>query len=184
MHSLVNVGQSALSTGRPARRHGTAHPTIVPYQTFAASDGPFVLAVGNDEQWRRLCTALGEPERGTDPESARNPDRVLHRAQVVDWLAARFATESRAHWMALFESARVPAGAVRDVHEVVTDPALAARGMVADVTLADGAATQVWRLPWSIAGGRPPVDRPPPALGQHTAEFLERFGDAAGQPAS
>src|SRR5262249_32660509 len=55
VHALVNVSQSALSTGQPARRHGNAHPTIVPYQTFAAADGLFVLAVGNDAQWVRVC---------------------------------------------------------------------------------------------------------------------------------
>ncbi len=176
VHSLVNVGQAALSTGRPARRHGSAHPTIVPYQTFSAADGLFVLAVGNDEQWRRVCAALGEPSRATDRAWAANPDRVLHRADVVGWLASRFALEPRAHWLALFQAARVPAGAVREVHEVVADPVLHERGMVAEVTLADGAVTPLWRLPWRIEGERPAVVLPPPTLGQHTAEFLARFG--------
>lgn len=177
VHSLVNVGQAALSTGRPARRHGSAHPTIVPYQTFAATDGLFVLAVGNDEQWRRVCEALGEPGRAADAAWAANPERVLHRAEVVGWLAARFAAEPRAHWLSLFEAARVPVGAVREVHEVVADPALSERGMVSEVQLFDGAMTSIWQLPWRIEGGRSGVMLAPPALGQHTAEFLRRFND-------
>ncbi|MFN8586984.1 MAG: CoA transferase [Candidatus Eisenbacteria bacterium] len=175
VHSLVNVAQSALSTGAPARRHGSAHPTIVPYQTFTAGDGAaFVLAVGNDTQWRRLCTALGEEPPGGDAW-ARNPDRVLRRADVVAWLARRFAAAPRAEWLARFAAAEVPAGPVREVHEVMLDPALRERALVRDVTLPDGTATPLLSLPWRMDGTRPGVAQPPPALGQHTDEFLRRF---------
>jgi crotonobetainyl-CoA:carnitine CoA-transferase CaiB-like acyl-CoA transferase len=176
VHSLVNVAQSALSTGQPARRHGNAHPTIVPYQTFQASDGAFVLAVGNDDQWRRACEALGEPARASDPRWAANPARVLHRAEVVGWLAGRFAAAPRADWLERFRRAGVPAGPVRGVHEAVADPALAARGLVAPHALPDGTVTPLLSLPWRADGERPPVALPPPALGQHTQEFLREFG--------
>jgi crotonobetainyl-CoA:carnitine CoA-transferase CaiB-like acyl-CoA transferase len=178
IHSLVNVAQGALSTGEPARRHGNAHPHIVPYQTFQAADGAFVLAVGNDAQWRRVCEALGEPERGDDPRWAANPGRVLHREDVVGWLSGRFATAERAHWIERLQRAGVPVGPVRDVREAVSDPALAARGMVAPYTLPDGSRTPLLSLPWRADGERPPVTLPPPALGQHTADFLVEF--AAG----
>lgn len=176
VHALVNVAQSALSTGQPARRHGNAHPTIVPYQTFAAADGLLVVAVGNDEQWRRLCAALGEPERGSDPRWAENPSRVLRRAEVVEWLASRFASAPRERWLAALRAAQVPAGAVRDVHEVVADPALDQRGMIADVAVGEGAATRVMAMPWRVDDARPPVRLAPPRLGQHTDEFFARFG--------
>jgi crotonobetainyl-CoA:carnitine CoA-transferase CaiB-like acyl-CoA transferase len=178
IHSLVNVAQAALSTGRPARRHGNAHPHIVPYQTFAAADGLFVLAVGNDAQWSRLCEALGEPGRARDPRFASNPGRVEHRAELVGWLSARFATAPREAWLERFRRASVPAGPVRDVHEAVADPALAARGMVAEHRLPGGERTPLFALPWEVDGRRPPVLHPPPALGQHTAEFLAAYGGA------
>jgi crotonobetainyl-CoA:carnitine CoA-transferase CaiB-like acyl-CoA transferase len=181
VHSLVNVAQSALSTGAPARRHGNAHPTIVPYQTFAASDGLFVLAVGNDAQWVRVCEAMGEPERATDARWTKNPERVLRRVEVVDWLAARFATAPREDWLARFRAAGVPVGPVREVHEALADPALAARGMVAPQTLPDGTRTPLMALPWQADGRRPPVERTPPALGQDTADFLAGFGAPAVQ---
>lgn len=180
VHSLVNVAQSALSTGAPARRHGNAHPTIVPYQTFAAADGLFVLAVGNDAQWARVCQAMGEPERAADPRWATNPGRVLHRSDVVEWLAGRFASETRASWLERFRAAGVPAGPVREVHEALADPALAARGMVAPHRLPDGVSTPLLSLPWQSDGVRPPVRMPPPALGQDTAGFLAEFGAARG----
>lgn len=176
VHALVNVSQGALSTGQPARRQGNAHPHIVPYQTFMASDDLFVLAVGNDGQWRRVCEAMGEPERGTDPRFALNPARILQRAEIVAWLGGRFATEPRAAWLERFRKVGVPAGPVRNVLDAVTDPALAARGMVAPHVLPGGETTPLFALPWRVDGERPPVDRPPPALGQHTEEFLATFG--------
>ncbi len=178
LHSMVNVAQGALSTGQPARRHGNAHPHIVPYQTFQAADGAFVLAVGNDAQWRRVCEALGEPNRGSDPRWAENPGRVLHRDDVVNWLAGRFMDSPRAVWIERLQLAGVPAGPVRDVHEAVTDPALALRGMVADHALPDGTVTPLLSLPWRADGVRPPVALSPPALGQHTADFLREFASA------
>jgi crotonobetainyl-CoA:carnitine CoA-transferase CaiB-like acyl-CoA transferase len=175
VHSLVNVGQAALSTGVPARRHGNAHPHIVPYQTFSAGDGAFVVAVGNDGQWRRLCEALGGVPPGGEAW-AGNPQRVLARADVIAWLSRTFASRPRAHWLDLLGRARVPAGAVREVHEAVADPALATRGMIADASLPDGTPTRVFALPWRVAGERPPLRFAPPALGQHTQEFAARFG--------
>ena len=181
VHSLVNVAQAALSTGEPARRHGNAHPHIVPYQTFAAADGLFVLAVGNDGQWARLCDAMGEPERASDPRLSANPGRVLHRVEVVGWLAARFAMAPRAEWLERFQRAGVPAGPVREVHEAVADPALASRGMVSRHRLPGGESTPLLSLPWRIDGTRPPVELPPPSLGQHTAEFMSEFAPGSVQ---
>jgi len=175
VHAMVNVSQGTLTTGRPARRHGNAHPHIVPYQTFQAADGLLVLAVGNDDQWRRVCQALDEPERGDDPKFAKNPARVLHRPEVIGWLASRFATAPRDHWLERFRAARVPAGAVREVHEVVRDPALVARGMITPDVQVAGGQTDLFALPWRIDGTRPPVLRHPPSLGEHTAEFWARF---------
>lgn len=173
--SLVNVTQAALATGAPARRYGNAHPQIVPYQTFEAADGAIVVAVGNDAQWARLCGAIGRPELAADGRFAANAGRVLHRGEVVGKLAACFATRPRDVWLERLSQARVPAGPVREVHEVVADPALAARGMI---HAAPPGATRpaLFGAPWRDSDRRPALRLPPPALGAHTAEFLERFG--------
>jgi crotonobetainyl-CoA:carnitine CoA-transferase CaiB-like acyl-CoA transferase len=173
--SMVNVTQAALSTGAPARRHGTGHPQIVPYQTFDAADGALVVAVGNDEQWQRLCLALGSPEAATRPEWAGNPGRVLHRADVVGWLSGVFATGPRSEWLARLAEVRVPAGPVREVTDVVADGAWSERGLVSEPVAGQGFETPLLRLPWKVDGGRPAIRHAPPALGQHTAEFLARF---------
>lgn len=172
--SLVNVAQSALVTGKPARRHGTGHPTIVPYQTFETADGSVVVAVGNDEQWRRLCSALAAADLAADERFATNPGRVTHRDVLVPALAARFAASGRDAMLARLAAARVPAGAVRNVDEVVKDPALAARDMLRSTSIG-GADVPLLALPWKTEGLRPPLVLPPPRLGEHTAEFLRRF---------
>lgn len=173
--SLVNVTQAALATGAPARRHGNAHPQIVPYQTFEAADGAIVVAVGNDAQWARLCGAIGLPELAADGRFAANAGRVLHRGEVVGKLAACFATRPRDAWLERLSQARVPAGPVREVHEVVADPALAARGMI-HAAPTGSTRPALFGAPWRDSGRRPALRLPPPALGAHTAEFLERFG--------
>jgi crotonobetainyl-CoA:carnitine CoA-transferase CaiB-like acyl-CoA transferase len=173
--SLVNVSQGALSTGMPARRHGNAHPHIVPYQTFQAADGALVVAVGNDAQWKRLCEAVGLPEIGADPRYAANRGRALHREDIVAILGERFAGAPRDTWIERLSAVRVPTGPVREMHEVVADPALSARGMLQSAAIGE-ASTTLFRAPWRAAGTRPPLRLPPPRLGQHTEEFMERFG--------
>ena len=174
--SLVNLTQSALATGVPARRHGNAHPQIVPYQTFEARDGSIVVAVGNDEQWLRLCDALGANELGADATFRRNPDRVLHREEVVSALGARIARASRDELLAKLHAARVPAGPVRDLGEVITDPALRERGLIHTTESSSGGPLEFLALPWKSDGDRPSLRRLPPRLGQHNAEFFDRFG--------
>ncbi|MBV9110756.1 MAG: CoA transferase, partial [Gemmatimonadetes bacterium] len=166
---LVNVTQAALVTGREPARWGNAHATIVPYQTFDAADRPFVVAVGNDAQWRRLCGAIGAESLAADPRLAQNPGRVEHRARVVDELAVIFQTRPAAEWLALLESAGVPCAPVQSVREALADPVLAARGGTWSVT--GGTFGTVETIPSPLRFSRTPagVQFPPPALGEHSA---------------
>ena len=187
--SLVNVAQAALATsatassepgsgfGAPAR-HGNAHPHIVPYQTFEAADGAVVIAVGNDAQWARLCTALELDELAADVALAKNPGRVARRQAVVGAIAARIALRPVAEWLELLRRARVPAGPVREVADVMRDPALRARDMIRSTraSASTGPSVELLGSPWLASGRRPPLRLPPPRLGQHTGEFHQRFG--------
>jgi len=175
--SMVNVSESALVTGNPARRHGNAHPHIVPYQTFEASDGSMVVTVGNDEQWQRLCRVLDMPAITARTDWATNAERVKQREELIAAVSACFATGTRESWLARLKAGRVPAGPLRDLHEVVRDPALAERGMVTSGKVApSNQEVPLMALPWKIDAERPALRLPPPALGQHTDEFLARFG--------
>ena len=179
--ALVNVAQGVLATGAPARRHGNAHPTIVPYQTFECSDGLLVIAVGNDAQWRRLCAALDAPDLAARAVWADNPGRVLQRDEVATAIQRRLEGRTLADWLARLRAARVPAGPVREVHEVLADPGLLGRGMVQTAELSGGVGSvPLLALPWITNGERAPLRLAPPRLGEHTEAFLARF--AAARP--
>jgi crotonobetainyl-CoA:carnitine CoA-transferase CaiB-like acyl-CoA transferase len=119
--SLVNVAQNALVSGNEARRWGNAHPNLVPYQVFEASDRPMVIAVGNDGQWRSCARALGLDQLAADERLARNAGRLEHRDVVVAAMAARIAEEPAASWLPRLAAVGVPAGVVRSVREALAD---------------------------------------------------------------
>jgi len=150
-------------------RLGNRHPTIVPYETFPAADGDFVLAVGNDDQWQRFCAvaALGE-----EPRFATNRLRVSAYAQLKPILDARLRTRPRASWIEQLTAAGVPCGSVRDLREVFSDPQLAARAMVAEVEHATIGALSVLGTPIKLSRTPGSVRTPPPTLGEHTGAVL------------
>jgi glutaryl-CoA transferase len=111
--SLINVAQSALLTGNEAERHGNAHPQIVPYRVFEASDGEFVLGVGTDRQFERLAALVGRPEWSQSDAFRTNGARVGHRADLEAQLSAIFLADTRANWVARCREAGLPVGPVR-----------------------------------------------------------------------
>jgi crotonobetainyl-CoA:carnitine CoA-transferase CaiB-like acyl-CoA transferase len=128
--SLINVAQSALLTGEEAERHGNAHPQIVPYRTFDASDGSFVLAVGTDRQFERLATLVERPEWASGGPYTSNDARVTGRAALEKELAAIFALESREVWVERCRAAGIPAGPVRGPLEALRSETARALGSV------------------------------------------------------
>ena len=119
--ALVNVAQNALVTGGEVGRWGNAHPTLVPYEVFEASDRPMVLAVGNDAQWRACAAALALDALADDARFMTNAARVAHRDALVPLLAERLRTRPAAHWRAALDRAGVPNGVVRTVVEALRD---------------------------------------------------------------
>ena len=133
LFALANLGESFLLTGKPPKRLGNAHPQIVPYGAFPAEDGWLVLAVGNDEQFRRLCQAVGLPELAL--RFPKNALRVAHRQEVEGALSQVLRTRPRAFWLGLLKEAGVPAAPVNDLKEAFQDPQAEARGAVWTLSL-------------------------------------------------
>lgn len=119
--ALMNVAQNALVSGKAARRWGNAHPNLVPYQLFDASDRPFVIAVGSDAQWANAAVALGLESLALDPRVTSNAGRLEHREEVVAAIAGVASTATAAEWMERLGNAGVPCGLVRTVAEALDD---------------------------------------------------------------
>ncbi|MEJ7820139.1 MAG: CoA transferase, partial [Rubrobacteraceae bacterium] len=107
---LANRGQEYLISGKDTGLIGNAHPSIVPYQTFDASDKPLVVAVGNNTQFTALCRAIGRPELADDERYATNPDRVANREELVEVLQGEFRKKTADEWAEEIRSAGVPCG--------------------------------------------------------------------------
>lgn len=157
------------ATEKVPPRLGNRHPTIVPYETFSASDGEFVIAVGNDEQWRRFCDASGF---APDEQFATNRLRVVNYAELKPRLDRTLANRTRSEWIALLKAAGVPCGSVRDLREVFDDPQVAARSMVAEIEHATAGLLKVLGTPLKLSDTPGAIRLPPPALGQHTESVL------------
>jgi crotonobetainyl-CoA:carnitine CoA-transferase CaiB-like acyl-CoA transferase len=157
------------ATDTPPARMGNRHPTIVPYETFTASDGEFVLAVGNDDQWRRFCEVAGI---GADERFATNRGRVTGYTELRALVAARLREQPRRHWIEKLTAAGVPCGSVRDLREVFTDPQLAAREMVVPMQHAAAGAIRVLGTPIKLSDTPATLREAPPTLGQHTDSVL------------
>ncbi|MBB5695352.1 CaiB/BaiF CoA transferase family protein [Muricoccus pecuniae] len=173
---LANQATNWLLSGRPPKRGGNRHPNIQPQDVFPCADGDFVLAVGNDGQFRKLCAAIGCAAWADDERFATNAARVRNNAELTPLLAGRFKTFERAALMRALDEAGVPCAPINTVPQVFEDPQIRHRQMLRD-------------LPHPVAGTVPQVvsplrfaenplrfDRAPPTLGQHTAEVLAELG--------
>lgn len=179
---LANVGNSHLATGKDARRFGNGHPTIVPYTTFECQDGAIAIAVGNDGQFAKLAELLGRPEWAQDPRFQRNADRVIHRDAIEALVLERTRTWAGEALITALRQSGIPCGRVNTVAQALGDAHTLARRMV--MTLQHPAAGDFRTLNAPLRLRDTPVraTRPPPRLGEHTAEILaSELGLSPGQ---
>jgi glutaryl-CoA transferase len=167
--SLINVAQAALVTGEEAVRWGNAHPQITPYRPFTASDGDFIVAVGTDRQFARLCEVVGRPGWAGDARFRTNAARVENRVALENGLAEIFATRGREEWIAACRNAGIPSGPVRGPLEALGS--VTARDLAAVVS---AAGVKFVASPIHL-GSEPPVSFPP-QLDEHGATLRKEFG--------
>jgi crotonobetainyl-CoA:carnitine CoA-transferase CaiB-like acyl-CoA transferase len=178
---LVNQGANYVLGGIVPRPMGTGHPNIVPYQVFAASDRPFVLAAGTDRHFAGACDVIARPELAVDPRFNTNEARVRNRDHIVQVLSEAFASRTSSDLLRALEERGVPCSAVRTIDEVFASPEGAA--MVQDVDDPGRGGLRLIADPIRLAGELTPVRRPPPRLGQHTEELLAELGAESGSHA-
>ncbi|WP_043312046.1 CaiB/BaiF CoA-transferase family protein [Pseudomonas sp. ML96] len=179
---LANQAMNYLATGSAPKRLGNAHPNIVPYQDFPTADGDFILAVGNDGQFRKFCEVAGLPALPDDSRFSTNKARVANRAELIPLLRQATVFKTTAEWVALLEAAGVPCGPINDLAQVFADPQVQARGLHVDMRNGMGSVTPQVASPLRLSAT--PVDYrlAPPLLGEHTETLLQRLlGLDAGQ---
>ncbi len=176
---LANQAMNFLVSGKRPERQGNRHPNIQPQDVFPVRDGYMVLAVGNDDQFVRLASAMGMPELGSDPRYATNVERVRNLDTLHPLISGVFAQRDLADWLATLNALKVPCGPINTVPMLLDEPQVRHRKMLR-------------HLPHPLTGSVPQIvspmnfqeaplefNRPPPMLGEHTDEILTRLMEKA-----
>ena len=187
MATLANQAAGFLNTGKVPQRQGNSHPSLAPYQDFPTADGSMLLAIGNDGQFARFCEAAGQPQWAQDTRYASNTLRVTHRETLIAAMQAVTRTRTTAQWIALLEDKAVPCGPINTIGQAFADAQVQARSLVINQPLAlvnttNKAIQSIATVasPLRLVDTPPVVQRPPPALGEHTDAVLAGLGlDAA-----
>jgi formyl-CoA transferase len=170
MLSVLNLNY--LVSGNVPGRAGNAHLNIVPYQVFACADGHLIVAVGNDSQFAKFCGAAGKAEWATDARYATNAGRVRNRDTLVPLIDAVMKTRTQRAWLDALEALGVPCGPINRLDQVFSDPHAVARGLRKDLPHPLAGSVPQVAMPIRFSSTPPAFERPPPLLGEHTAEVL------------
>ena len=170
--ALANQAANYLVSGKVPAPMGNAHPNLVPYQSFPASDGHFILAIGNDSQFVRFCKLAGLDTLAMDPRFETNPARVRHREILSAKIAAITSDKTTNHWLGLLNAARIPCGPINTIRQVFEEPQIKHRAMRVDLKRPDG--TDIPTVANPIKLSKTPVSyrTAAPALGADSAAIL------------
>ncbi|XP_057587022.1 succinate--hydroxymethylglutarate CoA-transferase isoform X2 [Hippopotamus amphibius kiboko] len=170
---LTQVAVNYLIGQKEARRWGTAHSSIVPYQAFKTKDGHLVVGAGNNQQFATVCKILNLPELTDDSKYRTNHLRVQNRKELIKILSTRFEAETTGKWLHLFEGSGVPYGPINNMKNVFAEPQVLHNGLVMEMKhptvgklSVPGPAVRYSKFKMSEAS-------PPPLLGQHTTHILK-----------
>jgi crotonobetainyl-CoA:carnitine CoA-transferase CaiB-like acyl-CoA transferase len=173
---LSYVAAAYLASGTPPVSHGSAHPTIVPYQVFATADENIMIAVANDAMWQRFIAAIGMEAVLSDSRFATNSARVARRTEVLELISDRLRLGGSATWLEALDAASVPACRVNSVADALGHPQVRARGMIIGFDRGSGCQIRVVGPGVRLSGHPAGARLPPPLLGEHTIEILTEFG--------
>jgi len=164
--------------GTVPRPEGNVHASIVPYQTFRASDGHVNVGVANNALFERFCRALDLEELLEDERFTDNPKRVAHRREIVPIIERRVKTLTKAEVVRRLREANVPVGPINTLDDVFADPVVRHLGLIAEVDHPTAGRVRAPGIPVRLSGTPPSVRRHPPELGEHTDEILQELGYA------
>ena len=171
---MANMASNYLTTGVAPKRWGNAHPNVVPYQTFQTQDGWIIVATGNDSQYRKFVEAGGSPEMASDPRFLTNPLRIQNRDELIPMLREMTLKKSKQAWISLLEKVGVPCGPINDLSEVFENEQVIARNIKQTIHHPMGDMVNLVASPMRLSKTPATIRTPPPTLGQHTDEILEK----------
>lgn len=173
--ALVNIGSNYLVEEKIPAALGNQHANIVPYQTFKTASSEMVIAVGNDHQFKALCAVLGVPEYAEDARFRTNPDRVLHREELIPLLQKEFLRESTDFWYEKCQEHNIPAGPIRNLKEVVNDPQIRARNMIVEQEHPEAGTIKMIGSPLKLSRTPVVMKHYPPEPGEHNDEIIDNL---------
>ncbi|SIR05832.1 Crotonobetainyl-CoA:carnitine CoA-transferase CaiB [Rhizobium sp. RU33A] len=174
---LANQNMNYLISGKPPTRLGNAHPNISPYEVVPTADGHLILAVGNDGQFKRLCTILGIPEIAENERFATNKARVANKVEVRRIVTTETAKWQKRDLLSACEQNAVPAGPINSIAEMFADPQVQARGLKIDLTDDKGTVIPSVRTPIVLSETPLRYERPSPRIGEHGNEILAELAE-------
>jgi crotonobetainyl-CoA:carnitine CoA-transferase CaiB-like acyl-CoA transferase len=172
---LANQNLNYLVSGVSPVQMGNAHPNIAPYEVLPVKDGHFILAVGNDSQFRKFCAVIGKAELADDPAFATNSARVANRVALREAIVGSLSAATRDELLPRLEAAGVPASPINNIGQMFADPQTAARGMRLDLDDGHGNTLPSVRSPIVMSATPLAYERPSPRLGEHTDQILSEL---------
>jgi formyl-CoA transferase len=174
--SLVNVANNYLIGGIIPKRYGNAHPNIVPYQVFKASDGFIIIGVGNEEQWKRFCKVLEREDLATDPRFETNAKRLENRNILIPIIEEIIKQKPSDYWLKKLDEAHIPAGPINTVDRAINDEQVKARNFIQEINHPTAGRIKLMKNPIHFGDIDLDIYRHPPLLGEHTEEILTELG--------
>ncbi len=175
LFSLVNQASGFLTAGVVPGRLGNRHPSIAPYETLRAADGDFVVAVGNDSQFRTLCEVLGLPGISQDERFSTNGSRVANRDALASALEQVLSQEPASVWVERLGAAGIPCGLVNDIAQAIEYARAVGLEPVRELERDDGSKVPTVSNPLSLSATPAGYRLAPPRLGEHTEQVLEEL---------
>jgi crotonobetainyl-CoA:carnitine CoA-transferase CaiB-like acyl-CoA transferase len=175
--TLSIQGMNYLTSGEVPGLLGNAHPNIVPYAVFPTSDGNIIIAVGNDEQFRRFCDFAGIPDVAKDERYAKNEARVRNRTEVAKIVADVMSKKPTAYWIEGLEKNKISCGPINTLDQVFADEQVVAREMEIEMPhpAAGGQPVKLIGSPIKMSGTPVTYRAAPPMMGQHTDDVLKEL---------
>lgn len=158
--------------GEDPQRTGTEHPGRVPSAAFECGDGRFLHISGSDQHWAAICAVLGLDDLAADRALDKNAERVIQRERVMAAMSAAARTRDRDELAQALRAENVPAGEVNSVAEILADPHVAARGLVAPFAHPKAGTVGALRTPVRLSGYDDIETGVPPVLGADTNDVL------------